>query len=86
MYSSLNIFEAVKCDTCGRGKKCARMLVGKPQEMTSFWNLGTDRKIILINLEDTEQKGMMNWLHLAHGKVQWWPLVYTVMNSEISHL
>jgi hypothetical protein len=51
----------------GEIRNVQEMLVGKPQETASFWNLGTDRKRILMNPEDTEHKGMMNWLHLANG-------------------
>jgi hypothetical protein len=71
------------CSTHGGGGSVYRVLVWRPEGKRSQggprhrWedNIQIDLREIGINV--------MNWIWLAHDRVQWWAFVNTVMNLRV---
>jgi hypothetical protein len=69
------------CRMCRRGKKY--ILGGKPEGNRPLgrprhrWEENVKMGLRKIGCEDVD------WIHLAHIRIQWWPLVNTVMNLQV---
>ena len=70
------------CGAYGRGERCARVLVGKPEGKRP---LGRPRRRwednIKMDLQEVE--GCGDWMKLAQDRDGWRALVNTVMNLQV---
>jgi hypothetical protein len=55
------------------------ILVGKPQGKTSLGRWEDDIRIVLREIGWE----VVDWIHLAHSRGQWWAVVSTVMNLRV---
>jgi hypothetical protein len=89
LHSSPNIVKVIKSRRMrwaghvarmGEGRDIYRVLVGRPKSKRPR---GRPRRRWEDNIKlDLMEIGIngANWIHLAHGRVQWWAFVNTVMN------
>jgi hypothetical protein len=71
------------CSTDGRGKRCIKYLVGKPEEKRQ---LGRPRRRwednigILLRERGWED---VDWIHVAQDRVQWRTLKNAILNRRV---
>jgi hypothetical protein len=92
LYSSPNIVKVIKSRTMrwaghvarmGEGRGVYGLLVGRPEGKRP---LERPRRRCEDNIKmDLREIGIngANWIQLAQDRVQWWDLVYTVMNLRL---
>jgi hypothetical protein len=70
------------CNMYGRGQKCIKNFSGKPEGKKTIWkNRCRWKNNIRMDLREIWWE-VVDWIHLAQDRNQWWVLVNMVTNLQ----